>query len=314
MAAQQEPQNMVPLIERLTQALVERLTQHPIDAEQVRSDFVALANVSRQTGNRIGIEGIAAVVFVMRMQPSNRLVQQSGCGLITCCEPANARVVAPEGVIDVILGIMRRFRGDHFLQGCGCAAIYRLCFPNVEYALKVARLGGVQMVIDAMQSGAIDENLQRIGCAALAALAKTTALQVEIEGRGGIQAVLAATQQHPTHTQVNQNAIIMIFNLSRNIESRHRMVELGIIQLAVEVMQAHPMQARLQTNGCRLLGNLAQVGGTTRVLVVDLGLEVLVAARDNHPRSKKIQSAFLSVIFGINKAFPDQMIAYLSEA
>jgi hypothetical protein len=306
MAAQQEPQNIA--------LLVERLTQEPNNAEQVCSNLVALANLS--WGDRIRIMmiefgGIEAVVLVMRMHQNHQFIQSSGCFLLTCFGYANARLVAWEGGI---LDAMRTFRGDYLLQSCGCASIYHLCFRNAQDASEVARLGGVHMVIDAMQSRAIDENLQHWGCAALAALAETTVLQVQFEGRGGIQAVLAAAQQHPTHTQVNQNAFITIFNLSRNIESRHRMVELGIIQLAVEVMQAHPMQARLQTNGCRLLGNLAQVGGTTRVLVVDLGLEVLVAARDNHPNNTKVQSAFLSVIFNTNKAFPDQMIAYLSEA
>jgi len=91
------------------------------------------------------------------------------------------------------------------VQVQGCGALLSLAASHAEIKIRIASAGGIEAVVEAMQTHAQSADVQQNGCRALCSLANSHAEnKIRIAGAGGIEAVVAAMQTYTQSADVQQ--------------------------------------------------------------------------------------------------------------
>jgi hypothetical protein len=140
------------------------------------------------------------------------------------------------------------------VQEKGCKALCNLAV-NDDNAVKIAAVGGIETVLDAMKRHTQHEGVQEEGCSALNNLANNADNEVKIANVGGIETVLDAIKRHPQHEGVQEYGCKAIDYICWT--SHTRLLEYnGGVDLIKLARQNHPGNSDLMKDSEHLLANL----------------------------------------------------------
>lgn len=110
-------------------------------------------------------------------------------------DEGNKLLIARDG-LPLILSVMRERRSSSPLQAAICDLIWSLAYNNALVKEAVGRMGGVELVVDAMKHHSSQTALLKSACGALSNLCQTGENQMLIAGHGGVERLLAIASRH----------------------------------------------------------------------------------------------------------------------
>lgn len=154
---------------------------------------------------------------------------------------------------------------------------------SARQPIKVAALGGIELVLQAMRFHSGSLSLQRDSLITLRNLAYTSEYQVSIAAAGGIEMVLHKLVAFIHDPGLLEQASHALGNLALNLDNDLRIASLGGIEIVLDAMRAFPKERPLQRECSRTLGNLALHSRNHEQLVTLGSVELLMVAMSTHP-------------------------------
>jgi hypothetical protein len=227
----------------------------------------------------IASAGARAVVEAMREHPAHAAIQRKGCARLLDLTPSvegaeyqrilrenggewmemdrKYRELASAGVIDVVCQALSTQPAE--VAATGCRVLTFLARSDANLGL-IARLGGIEALVTAMQGHATDPGVQEWACRALVNLTVNNAEnQVKISNLGGIEAILKAMKDHPTVAEVQKQACWALCHIGwSNPALQRRIKAMGVEEHVRRAMAAANATEKTKEKGQKLLDRLAQ--------------------------------------------------------
>jgi hypothetical protein len=148
----------------------------------------------------------------------------------------DSAAIASAGGVDVVVDAMRRHADAVIVQIDACRVV-------AELTLDAVPRGCVDAVTLAMRRYRSNPHMQQHGCAALAALAATSAGQAAVGRGGGVDAVLGAMLAHPGSKQVQESGCAALLRLADNAANKAAIVAGGGCRVAAAARPCCPPTA-----------------------------------------------------------------------
>ena len=179
---------------------------------------------------------------------------------------------------------MRRYIADARFQARACEQLADIP-PEM-----VAKVGGVEAIIEAMRVHVADALVQEQGCWALLALSDNYDRQNTIIAGGGVEAIIRAMDTYPGLETLQQHACAALNNLCVLVEGLERTVKAGGLPVLVAAMRVLAADPVVQHYGCWALLKIASVP-SFRVCAADAGaIEAVARAMSTHSTNAELQS------------------------
>ena len=189
-----------------------------------------------------------------------------------------------------------------------CAAVLYGTLPILHPAMVVimARQGGIQKLVEALNTHPDQALVQQFGCGMLAWKAMTRSNRKEIPKRKGIPAIIKALDYHPGHAGVQKSGCAALQNLAFRRANGKEIAKEGGVASIVNALRRHPHHAELQQHGCGALENLARndaAGAIMADIAEQGGIGAIIEALRNHPDHVDVQWNGCKAL--VNLAFAD---------
>jgi serine/threonine protein kinase len=179
---------------------------------------------------------------------------------------------------------------------------------------EIAKLGGVEVLVETMNNHLQQRYVQECAMAALSNLsAGSPENQTKIAEANGIKALLAAMRAHATKPLVQQYGATALRNLTlHNSVNKVSIAAEGGIEALIRAMFAHPKVATVQQYAADALQNIALHNAANKVEIADKGgIPALVSAMRGHKRESRVQQycCFALANLAANNAVNARLIA-----
>jgi len=215
--------------------------------------------------------GIEALVQAMGEHGASAAVQQHACAALRNLALNDAiRVkMAALGGIEALVQAIGAHGASASVQEEACGALNNLVASSDAITVqssdairvKMAALGGIEALVQAMGEHGASAAVQQHACAALCNLAVDDANKVrrgKIAALGGIEAVLQAMDTHLGHALVQENACWALLNIGWSTgDHQERIKNGGGEEKARRAMAAANATATTKEKGQQLLNKLA---------------------------------------------------------
>lgn len=220
-------------------------------------------------------------VLTLASNLSKTEIEASSCSVLETIGTDTETDFDPDKVLDsgkarVVHRPMREHSGSAQVQRWGCAALHTLSRNELQCAAIVA-LGGVELLIDAMNFLRSDVEVYQFGFSALGNLASCIAVRSRIVELGGIDVIIRGMTRFSAVSQVQTGACAALRNLALDDPTSRLLGEFEAVSLVCQAMRTWPEDKELQRVACGALGNLATVADN-RQRVVDMGGVFLTSA------------------------------------
>jgi hypothetical protein len=245
----------------------------------------------------------------------------------------------PTCVVSSVLAVLRRHRMHSGVQVMGILA---LCSLSLDYGMqvRVAGLGGVQVVLAGMGLHAAHRVVQEHGCRALANLSVTGVNKPIIAQQGGVAAILAAMRRHAKaavggtgtgggagltstapltrgasiargwaklrqlvrHYRIQEFGARCLCNLAMNPSVQDDIIERGGIGVVCNAMRILRDFRGVQEYGIRCLCNLAFLEHNARLVCDAGGAQAVLDAMRTHMSNPIIQELGARAIVNMSHA------------
>ncbi|CAD2218227.1 hypothetical protein, conserved [Angomonas deanei] len=232
--------------------------------------------------------GILLVLDAMRNFPENEDLLVAACASLSGLTFNNMKgqqeVVNSEGVA-LILAAMRRGKKAR-LQENGCLALGTMCW-NTDLKGDVVRLGGVDVVMKALENYYTSSGLVKNACRALAQIAfNCEAYRKEMSVRGVIPLIIRGMEQHPNYDRAQMHGCVALSYLSWTNEGNAEEITTNRgYKAVVAAMRNHLNSHEVQEHACRALANITNVGLEDSAAAI----EQIVLAMRRHERIQEVQ-------------------------
>eukprot|EP00043_Microstomoeca_roanoka_P024983 m.7224 g.7224 ORF g.7224 m.7224 type:complete len:884 (+) comp5125_c0_seq2:974-3625(+) len=184
-----------------------------------------------------------------------------------------------------------------FLQACGAYADvhvegYRLLRHVADDPAKrkeIGALGGIQMILRAMQAHDTRLDLQSASCSTLARLVVDSDNRQILLNQNGLDIVLNVMKQHVEDVSLQTTACQLLLNLAVNEWSRRKLVRVGAISVLLSTIKQHMINSNAQQHVWEALRKLALDVPNRRPCVRQGGIQLAVAAMRRHRTDPWIQ-------------------------
>lgn len=169
------------------------------------------------------------------------------------------RLLLSDDILEV-LTVMKCFLFDTLVQERGCERLWILSWDD-ENALAIGRVGGIRVLLNALQVFASNGHLQQCGCETLQNLAAVSDWnRREIADMGGIALVVQAMVRHSHHAGIQQSACSALSNLAAAKDLQGDIVRVGLsaILLAARNFAEHASVVAAATEAVTALGFLVK--------------------------------------------------------
>ncbi|KAG5498588.1 hypothetical protein JKF63_02874 [Porcisia hertigi] len=247
--------------------------------------------------------GLLLVLGAMRKFPDNEDLLMSACAALsglTFNNQAGQQIVVDNGGVALILDSMRRGKKAR-LQENGCLAIGTMCW-NSNLKADVVRLGGVQVIMKALDEHYTSSGLVKNACRALAQLAfNCERYRDEMSAKGVIPFIIRGMAQHPNYDRAQMHGCVALSYLSWTNESNAAQITAnhgyGVV---VDAMRNHPNNREVQEHACRALANISSVSLEDS----SAALEQIVAAMRRHESVSEVQEEACRAIVTLSLVSP----------
>ena len=195
------------------------------------------------------------------------------------------------------------------VQRWGCASLRDLAQASSEDRSWLGRLGGIELVLNAMRTFEADTELQQSACGALATLSYENQVNTKaVLQHGGTELLLRAMHGHSSSPSVQGLACYVLRILAFLEEGRHHMVQLGAIETILMALRNHIGDVDVQGSGCGVLGRLTACSSEDLAKVASGdGLGVALGALSAHPRDAQVQACASALVGNLVLAGPQSV-------
>ncbi|KEG13036.1 hypothetical protein DQ04_01251090 [Trypanosoma grayi] len=247
--------------------------------------------------------GILLVLEAMKNFPNNEDLLVSACAALSGLTFNNLQgqqVIIDEKGVAQILDAMRRGKSAR-LQENGCLAIGTMCW-NSDLKTDVVRLGGVEMIMNALREHYTSPGLVKNACRALAQVAfNCDAYREEMSASGVIPLIIKGMAQHPNYDRVQMHGCVALSYLSWNNEANSAQITSNNgYSVIVDAMRNHVHNYEVQEHASRALANI----GTVPSEELTPALEQIVAAMRRHDQVSEVQEEACRAIVTLSLVSP----------
>eukprot|EP00047_Mylnosiga_fluctuans_P004158 m.232969 g.232969 ORF g.232969 m.232969 type:complete len:1115 (+) comp12442_c0_seq1:360-3704(+) len=284
---------------RAVDAILACMRTHKTTASVQIASFSFLRNLACELDHLTLIAklgSIEVILSAMRSFKHDAALQEGGCALLgnLSCTSDAAYWAARGGVIvfmvDALLAAMSLFNENPQIQGAACIALGNIANMPDNAAL-VAKVGGVELVLNSMRAFLNNATVQEEGCLALRNL--TRGVNVAVVGAaGGIAVVLAAMEAHKNNSRVQGEGCRALGLMARDTHNLGILMSLSGVQAIVSAMRAFKYDSSVQCRACWALLAIATQSRTSNVpgeIRALGGFSLAIAARQNFPQDNAIQ-------------------------
>lgn len=190
--------------------------------------------------------GAPKIIFssLQRFRTDARVSQQLIGAMAKMCSTERAtEEVVSLGAIEEIIGVLKRFPLDVHLQCIGCWFIGVVSFESSSNSQRVLKLGGLEIMLDAIKTG--DSSATEQACLALVNAALNTGpLRTTIVEAGTMEKLLRGLKDF-TETPVQEACMRVIAILCGEHTGRHKMVQIGGISTLITAATRDPASATI---------------------------------------------------------------------
>nr|CCC90947.1 conserved hypothetical protein [Trypanosoma congolense IL3000] len=232
--------------------------------------------------------GILLVLKAMENFPESEDLLVSACAALSGLTFNNVKgqeVVVQNRGVALILQAMRHGKSAR-LQDNGCLALGTMCW-NSDLKADVIRLGGVQMIMKALEAHYTSSGLVKNACRALAQIAfNCEAYRDDMHASGVIPLIMKGMAEHPTFDRVQMHGCVALSYLSWNNEPNSaQIISNNGYAVIISAMRNHSHNAEVQEHASRALAN---IGGTFSDELAP-ALELIVGAMRRHEHVCEVQ-------------------------
>ncbi|EPY31792.1 hypothetical protein STCU_03233, partial [Strigomonas culicis] len=232
--------------------------------------------------------GILLILNAMRKFPRNEELLMAACAAlsgITFNNQAGQQVMVDNEGVGLILNAMRHGTKAR-LQENGCLAIGTMCW-NSDLKADVVRLGGVKVIMKALDEHYTSPGLMKNACRALAQVAfNCERYRDEMSASGVIPLIIRGMEQHPNYDRAQMHGCVALSYLSWTNEGNAAQITANRgYKAVVEAMRCHPGNYEVQEHACRALANISNVNLEDSAAA----LEQIVAAMRRHEKVSEVQ-------------------------
>ncbi|KAH9580032.1 hypothetical protein LSM04_006730 [Trypanosoma melophagium] len=287
--------------------VLEILRKYPLNAAIQENACSLLSYLSFDsetiTTNITEADGILLVLEAMRNFPDNEDLLVSACAALSGLTFNNLqgqKVIVEEKGVARILDAMRRGKSAR-LQENGCLAIGTMCW-NSDLKADVVRLGGVEMIMDALQNHYTSPGLVKNACRALAQVAfNCEAYRDEMSASGVIPLIIKGMAQHPNYDRVQMHGCVALSYLSWNNETNSAQITSNNgYKVIVDAMRNHVHNYEVQEHASRALANIGTVPSDDLLPA----LEQIVIAMRRHENVSEVQEETCRAIVTLSLISP----------
>lgn len=200
----------------------------------------------------------------------------------------------PQMTTKLLIETMAREMADARLQEIGCQILQHRA-QNAASKMELFSLGGLKVVLKAMDRHLLDTSLQEVASASLASI---TSQSPEIQGKakslGGAKLVLKVMSTQVSSAKVQENCCRTICNLAAEVtDDRDNGTE--AVKSVLCAMERHPVGA-VQEAGCRALCTLATHSEHRILIGQHGGIEAVLRTMEDHQDDTKVIAAGCSVL------------------
>ncbi|GET90680.1 hypothetical protein, conserved [Leishmania tarentolae] len=247
--------------------------------------------------------GLLLVLNAMRKFPDNEDLLMSACAALsglTFNNQTGQQVIVNNGGVALILDSMRRGKKAR-LQENGCLAIGTMCW-NSDLKADVVRLGGVQVIMKALEEHYTSSGVVKNACRALAQVAfNCERYRDEMSAKGVIPFIIRGMAQHPNYDRAQMHGCVALSYLSWTNEDNAAQITANRgYKVIVDAMRNHPNNHEVQEHACRALANISNVSLTDSLAA----LEQIVAAMRRHENISEVQEEACRAIVTLSLVSP----------
>ncbi|KAG5497845.1 hypothetical protein GH5_02636 [Leishmania sp. Ghana 2012 LV757] len=247
--------------------------------------------------------GLLLVLNAMRKFPDNEDLLMSACAALsglTFNNQTGQQVIVDNGGVALILDSMRRGKKAR-LQENGCLAVGTMCW-NSDLKADVVRLGGVQVIMKALEEHYTSPGLVKNACRALAQVAfNCERYRDEMSAKGAIPLIIRGMAQHPNYDRAQMHGCVALSYLSwTNEDNAAQITANNGYRVVVDAMRNHPNNHEVQEHACRALANISNVSLTDSAAA----LEQIVAAMRRHENISEVQEEACRAIVTLSLVSP----------
>lgn len=294
---------------------------------QVVFEFVQDSDRGRR--NVAKNSGIENIVEAMGMHGASMDVQTYGCGCLyalSCFRPDNPQkdnnsaVIAHSGGIGRLTEAMATFSTCREIQQWGVGALRHLAVEigtnrrevsdvgEIKLTMRginkrmIAKLGGIELVVQAMLKFPDEAELQENGCAALCNLASNRQeTKVRAARAGSIRAAVNAMRMLPGELELQSLACALLRSLALGVpENKVAIVAQGGVRQLCAAIAQNRSDSEICVQATAALCNLtSHVAENKRAICDAGGLELAIGAMRNLPSDAELQQQGLVLLHNL---------------
>ncbi|KAI0566258.1 Aardvark Armadillo repeat containing protein [Gracilaria domingensis] len=237
--------------------------------------------------------GVQLIIDSMGTHSKAPGVQSRAIGALLCLtmdETARAQIVERRGA-ELVSWAMKEFPDLLLLQKNGSTCLCNLAFNSEESKRRIGRIGGIHVVVSAMNKFIGDADLQARCCLALRNLTCGLRANQWIAGRCHVmETVLRCMKLMKSDVNIQYQGCVALANLcAEEAENRSRAADLGVHKVAIELVKKHMQNASLSEHALTVLRNICIRSNQNIVSVgEDGGIDLVLSCMKVHRFSKRV--------------------------
>jgi len=188
-----------------------------------------------------------------------------------------------------VLDLLRRFPDDPEILQEATRLLRNLTLHGVYVARQIAQHGGIQLVIDAMESHADNLPLQQVCCAALCNIAVHDGNKLLLVELGALRAVTNAMLLHPADVKLQQEACRTLGNLAAHASNKEKIAQSDALERVLAALERLRNEPRLVEMACRCLAYVAANPENQSLLAEKGVVGILLGAATCHAGDARVQ-------------------------
>jgi len=223
-------------------------------------------------------------------------------------EHALDRLHAADGDCAEILAVMTEYPNSPLVQSFALKEISCLHLGPDDQD-RLAQLGAMDVMLDAMHAYLDDIELQIHGCRAIWNGSGTPENQIAFVTSGALDIILADMDRFIDEAEVQECAMGTLSNLAAAEENLLAMVEKGTVERVVDAMNKHSENSLVQAKGCSTVTNMSSHLSPLKKDIMDLGGgSAVVICMVMHPDDFDLQEKALRALKNLSSNNDDNKI------
>lgn len=237
--------------------------------------------------------GVPLIIRAMTTHTRSSNVQSRAIAALLCLtadKAARTQVIDYRGA-ELITWAMREFSGVMLLLKNGATCLCNLSFGCAESKRRIGRIGGIHVVVNAMNKFPQDVDLQARCCLALRNLACGLRANQWIAGRSqSMEAILRSMERMHADINIQYQGCIALANICGDEwENRMRAAELGLVPVALKILRKNLQNGPMCEHALTLLRNISIQNEHNQVSIGEHdGLELVLSCMKVHRFNKKV--------------------------